>query len=1119
MNNNRVGKRHKNSRLWATAFGLLVLLALSVCALAEEKTAESWYKSGQELEKMGSWQEAVDAYDQAIILNPDYKEAWCAKCNALSNVNLELSGEEQNITFTDAIQACDRALEIDPEDSRSWAGKGFVLYQEFIVTADPGKLNESLLAYEKAIEVAGSDTSALAEAWLGKGTALSQMGRSGEALAAQEKAIELNESDVQAWMGKAMALSKLGRDEEAVQAYDRIFELYPSEEQRIFDYPYIWYSKGRVLEKLGREEEAAQAYNKSIEDVDTIIGWVASGREFYMNLSEAWQYKGQLLEEQGRYEGAVEALDNATKIEPKSIRDWNLKGFLLASELGRYDEAIQAYDSALKIDPADAGALVGKGNVLRSLARYQEAGELYDRALEITPQLPQNNYQLAKAWYGKGEVLRNQGRYEEALKAYDKAIEIDPRYPQEPRIGRAMALDHMDRHEEALEYYNQTLSDYERITKDNPRKSYVWHGLGRSLAGLGRYEEAIAAYEKAIELNPRYIDAWKHKGYALDNLALTAYGLDDPGNFSRILEDSIRTFDKAIEIAPESWEALSDKGAVLLRFAGSVNDKSLYERALESFDKSLEISPENPDTLAGKGVALKALGRTSEADKAFAQADAASTKAGEDLFKKGANLFKNQSYEEAIEAMDKVLEVDPKNETAWDIKGSSFILLASNMYNEALTCFDKAIEIYPQDIWAWNGKGDAFNHMRRYEDAIKAYDKALEIDAQSFGPVSGKAWALWKLGRHNESLKAYDDAILSTSQDSNKALFLFEKAHLLAENGDYNETVKALEEASRLAPQDKDLWINGGVLLSAHLGKYEKALGYYDRALEIDPADGYAWYAKGEAQKALGRTSEADVAFAKAEDLGYKVQNESVAEMSLSPKILAITSIKATGEDEFLVVANSRIEAENLNGWTLNVSDGRNGSIDQSITLPDFTIDPDERINIHLGRGKSNETDVFLNSAITLNDTAGNVTLKDDAGMSVASFGYRVEPDGSVSGIMTAEGEFSYPPSDSNEVRMVVREAGSGPYVSTKTEYEPESAYNWVDRGNALAEQGNYDEAVKALDNATKLNPQDKHIWMSKGDALKALGRNTEADAAYARAKELGYEEQPSFFGKVNGGL
>jgi tetratricopeptide (TPR) repeat protein len=125
------------------------------------------------------------------------------------------------------------------------------------------------------------------------------------------------------------------------------------------------------------------------------------------------------------------------------------------------------------------------------------------------------------------------------------------------------------------------------------------------------------------------------------------------------------------------------------------------------------------------------------------------------------------------------------------------------------------------------------------------------------------------LGRNNESLKVYDNATSLASQDSNRALFLFEKAHLLAENGDYNQTVKVLEEASKLTPQDKDLWINGGILLSAHLGRYYDALKYYERALQIDPSDGYAWYAKGEALRSLGRTSEADAAFAKAKELGY----------------------------------------------------------------------------------------------------------------------------------------------------------------------------------------------------------------------------------------------------------
>lgn len=87
----------RNNKSAKAGFAVVLMTLASLCftALAQENTAESWYQKGQELEKMGSWQAAVDAYDQAVKLNPEYKEAWCAKCKALSNVNLELSGEGQ----------------------------------------------------------------------------------------------------------------------------------------------------------------------------------------------------------------------------------------------------------------------------------------------------------------------------------------------------------------------------------------------------------------------------------------------------------------------------------------------------------------------------------------------------------------------------------------------------------------------------------------------------------------------------------------------------------------------------------------------------------------------------------------------------------------------------------------------------------------------------------------------------------------------------------------------------------------------------------------------------------------------------------------------------------------
>jgi Flp pilus assembly protein TadD len=52
-------------------------------------------------------------------------------------------------------------------------------------------------------------------------------------------------------------------------------------------------------------------------------------------------------------------------------------------------------------------------------------------------------------------------------------------------------------------------------------------------------------------------------------------------------------------------------------------------------------------------------------------------------------------------------------------------------------------------------------------------------------------------------------------------------------------------------------------------GKYEEAIGAFNRAIDINPKYVEAWYNKGVALEKLGRNDEANVAFAKAKELGY----------------------------------------------------------------------------------------------------------------------------------------------------------------------------------------------------------------------------------------------------------
>ncbi|MHB8120453.1 MAG: hypothetical protein ACYDHX_17340 [Methanothrix sp.] len=52
------------------------------------------------------------------------------------------------------------------------------------------------------------------------------------------------------------------------------------------------------------------------------------------------------------------------------------------------------------------------------------------------------------------------------------------------------------------------------------------------------------------------------------------------------------------------------------------------------------------------------------------------------------------------------------------------------------------------------------------------------------------------------------------------------------------------------------------------MGNYETSIQYFDRASEVAPRNYRPWYYKGLSLKALDRESEAEVAFAKAKELG-----------------------------------------------------------------------------------------------------------------------------------------------------------------------------------------------------------------------------------------------------------
>ena len=153
------------------------------------------------------------------------------------------------------------------------------------------------------------------------------------------------------------------KHEEALAAYDKAIELDP-------DYANAWDSRGVSLDNLEKYEKAISSYDKAIKlDPD------------YAN---AWYNRGNSLDDLKRYEEAIASYDKAIELDPDYARTWNNRGISL-QKLERDEEAIASYDKALDIDPDYAYAWNNRGISLQKLERDEEALTSFDKAIELDP--------------------------------------------------------------------------------------------------------------------------------------------------------------------------------------------------------------------------------------------------------------------------------------------------------------------------------------------------------------------------------------------------------------------------------------------------------------------------------------------------------------------------------------------------------------------------------------------------------------------------------------------------------------------------------------------------------------------------------------------------------------
>ena len=265
---------------------------------------------------------------------------------------------------------------------------------------------------------------------------------------------------------------------------------------------------------------------------------------------EALHRLGMLKVQAGAAEEGRQLLEKAVARAPDSAEVRFHHGMALQN-LGRGDDAVTEYTAAISLNPDYAEALFQLGLLQRQLGRLVEALPCFQRCAVLAPREPHVFLQRAELHF-----LLND--FAAALADFDLVLALQREANAAGRptpaiklanilFNRAVALENLERHVEALAAYDQLVA----LAPGNPD---AWTNRGNLLRQEARLDEADASYRRALALDPGHVVARINRG--------TVRGMQ--GKDTEALAD----WRKLLELAPHDRNVLGG----LLSSAGALCD-------------------------------------------------------------------------------------------------------------------------------------------------------------------------------------------------------------------------------------------------------------------------------------------------------------------------------------------------------------------------------------------------------------------------------------------------------------------------------------------------------------------------------------------------------------------
>ena len=218
---------------------------------------------------------------------------------------------------------------------------------------------------------------------------------------------------------------------------------------------------------------------------------------------------------------------------------------------------------------------------------------------------------------------------------------------------------------------------------------------------------------------------------------------------------------------------------------------------------------------------------------------------------------------DAIDYLDKIIELDPRHAPAWTLKGNVLSQLAVNtrqggmrmatdverttddqkrLLKESLKCCEKAIDINPKSDLAFQYQALTLARLGRKDQALESNNIAIELNPNNFeAGVQSTSWLI-NLGRFEEAYEVCKRLKQSTGlgmmSDALRLGFFSNFATTLVGLKRYEEALVEINRAIDLDVTNALVWVKkGDILFDLHRTGY---LECFDNAIALEP-DNELW--------------------------------------------------------------------------------------------------------------------------------------------------------------------------------------------------------------------------------------------------------------------------------------